>query len=197
MTVLRVRELPFPPVDMREALRYAGHRGGAPEASVLRLLEECASEALPRLTYRVAYREMSLPLVGNALAPSDRAAIEERLAGCRSAVLFAATVGVEMDRLITRYSRIKPTKALLLDALGSERIEALCDAFCAELASEKRAEGLAITPRFSPGYGKPELSAQRELIALLDAPRSIGLTLNESLLMSPTKSVTAIFGLEE
>ncbi|MBP3395839.1 MAG: Vitamin B12 dependent methionine synthase activation subunit [Clostridia bacterium] len=190
---LMVRSFSAPPVDRREVWRYAGHRGADVEERLSLLLEECIAETMPRLQYRVAYLELPLPLT--CFTPEARAGIEERVTGCHSVLLFAATVGVEMDRLIARYSRTQPSKSLLLDALGSERIEALCDAFCAELAAEKGREGLAALPRFSPGYGKLPLTAQRELIALLDAPRKIGLALNESLLMSPAKSVTAIVGI--
>ena len=52
-----------------------------------------------------------------------------------------------------------------------------------------------LPPRFSPGYGDLPLSLQRDIFRVLDCPRKIGLTLNESLLMSPSKSVTAIVGL--
>ena len=49
------------------------------------------------------------------------------LGGCRRVVLFAATVGVAPDRLIQRYSRVSPSKALVMQAVGAERVEALCD----------------------------------------------------------------------
>lgn len=192
MTALTVKHFPAPPVELSEVLRYAGHRGGEITAPLQLLLEESVREALPQLQYRVVWREMPLPLTH--FSTEARVAMEERLSGCCSVLLFAATVGVGMDRLIARYSRTRPAKAGLLDALGSERVEALCDAFCTEIATEKQGEGLVTTPRFSPGYGKLPLAAQRELITLLDAPRKIGLALNESLLMSPTKSVTAIVG---
>ena len=57
-----------------------------------------------------------------------------------------------------------------------------------------RDSGLAVRPRFSPGYGDLPLALQREVFAALDCPRRIGLTLSDSLLMSPTKSVTALIG---
>ena len=38
--------------------------------------------------------------------------------------------------------------------------------------------------------------AERDIFRLLDCPRRIGLSLNESLLMSPSKSVTALIGIE-
>ena len=82
----------------------------------------------------------------------------------------------------------------MMQAVGAERVEALCDAFCEQF---RRENGVGLRPRFSPGYGDLPLAAQRELFALLDCPRKIGLTLNESLLMSPTKSVTAFAGITD
>jgi cobalamin-dependent methionine synthase I len=35
---------------------------------------------------------------------------------------------------------------------------------------------------------------QKDIFAALDCPRRIGLTLGEGMLMSPTKSVTALIG---
>lgn len=103
-------------------------------------------------------------------------------------IILAATAGLQIDRLITAKSSISPSVAHMLEAVGNERIEALCDAFCAE--AETRFGKLK--SRFSPGYGDLPLEAQKDIFTLLDPPRRIGLTLNASLMMSPSKSVTAI-----
>lgn len=54
---------------------------------------------------------------------------------------------------------------------------------------------MALRPRFSPGYGDLAIDAQKDIFALLDCERQIGLTLGDSLLMSPGKSVTAFAGI--
>lgn len=117
------------------------------------------------------------------------------LSGSNEIVLFSATIGFEIDRYIAKYQRISPAKALLAQAYGAERIECLCDVFCKELKAEVAKEGFSCTARFSPGYGDFPLSAQKEVFQLLDCSRQIGVTLNDSLLMMPSKSVTAIFGI--
>ena len=86
--------------------------------------------------------------------------------------------------------------ALAVSALGSERVEALCDEFCNRLATEK-GEGVKVYQRFSPGYGDLPLEVQRDIFALLSPERAIGVTLGDGLLMSPTKSVSAIIGISE
>lgn len=182
-----------PPWRQGEILRYAGVRGEMPELTAL--LRDCLREAEGELDYRVAYLVVDA-CVARGLAHAPSLALQKNLAGCGSAVLFAATVGIGIDRLIARYAPLSPTKALLFQAIGAERIESLCDAFEGEMAAEMAQAGRKTRPRFSPGYGDFPLEAQKDIFALLDCPRRIGLTLNESLLMSPSKSVTAIIGVE-
>ena len=68
-------------------------------------------------------------------------------------------------------------------------------AICRELAENDSKSNFR--PRFSPGYGDFPLTAQRDIFAILDCPKRIGLSLNQSLLLSPTKSVTAVIGKEQ
>ncbi len=185
-----------PPVNRSEILRYAGARGELPE--VRTLLEDCLEEALAACAYRVCYREFPIERregildLGFAKTPSE--SLARNLADCSSVILFAATVGLGVDRLISRYAKISPVRSLLLQAIGSERVEALCDAFGREIEGQLAASGRFPRPRFSPGYGDLPLSLQTDVFAALDCQRKIGVTLSESLLMSPTKSVTAIIG---
>ena len=100
------------------------------------------------------------------------------------------------ESLLT-FGKISPAKALIFQAIGAERIEALCEAFARDIHDRCGKIGAATGPRFSPGYGDLPLDIQKNIFAALDCPRKIGLSLNESLLMSPTKSVTAIIGIKE
>lgn len=176
-----------PAVDKREILRYAGVRGEA-DGQTLAFLDECLAACADELSYRVCYR--ALPVSHSLFQTGE--GVKARLVGYEGVTVFAATVGLEFDRLIAKYARVSVAKALLLQAIGTERIESLCDEFCKDLARENA--DLFFGTRFSPGYGDFPLLAQREMFALLDCPRKIGLTLNENLLMTPTKSVTAAVG---
>jgi len=197
MGPLETRFFPLPPADRREILRYAGAKTA--DSVLLSLLEETLSEAesvlSPKLCFRVLPVSADEARVDLGFAAVSSEGLSRTLRGCSRAVVFAATLGLGLDRLITRYGRIAPAKALLLQAIGAERIEALCDCFCRELQDQAEVQTMYITRRFSPGYGDLPLSFQRELFRILDCSRTIGLTLNDSLLMSPSKSVTAIVGI--
>lgn len=196
MTV-RTKTYAAPPLDRAEILRYAGARGRSPELEAL--LEECIAESGGKLSYKVCWREFPVIRREGSLdlgfAETSSASLARNLAGCGSVVLFAATVGIGMDRLIARYSSLSPAKALLLQAFGAERIEALCDVFNEEVTREQAAAGRGTRPRFSPGYGDFPLEMQERIFAVLDCSRKIGLFLNGSFLMTPSKSVTALIGI--
>lgn len=185
-----------PPFDEKEVLRYAGCRERREE--VCSLLWECWAEIREKLTYSVCYKETELSLVGDICKIGNISLFSARLAktlqGAKTAVVFCASVGLEMDRVIGKYARLSPSKAVMLQAVGAERVESLCDCFSKDLEKEKSA---TLTPRFSPGYGDLSMEAQKSLFALLQPEKKIGVYLNDSLLMSPTKSVTAIIGLKD
>ena len=188
-----------PPIDRTEALRYAGVRGDAPEISAL--LDECISEAMAHLSYKLCYAYYPISRDGGRLGLGFAEVCSDRLAahldGCHGVILLAATIGISFDRLVAKEIKVSPTKALLLDGLGAERIEALCDLFCLEEAEVLAKSGETLTNRFSAGYGDLSLDLQKSIFAALDCKKNIGLTLNDSLLMSPQKSVTAIIGIKK
>ena len=187
----------LPPVNRREILRYAGAREESPALSAL--LEEALSEALPVLTGKVCWTEFPITVLDTQLdlgfTRICSSSLSRNLSGCDRVVVFGATLGLALDRLIARYGQTAPAKGLLLQAIGAERIEALCDTFCDKIREEAGSRGLRSAPRFSPGYGDFPLAVQQDIFRVLDCPRRIGLTLNSSFLMSPSKSVTAIIGL--
>ena len=194
MTVLTKNYAP-PEVSRREVLRYAK----AKESSDCEaLLDSVTEETSGIFTYKVSYAVLDLRTsedsVDFGVFRAESKSLTKNLDGCCRAIVFGATVGLSIDRLIAKYSRLSPARALILNALGAERIEALCDAFVRDMEKEY---GKGLHPRFSPGYADLPLSFQRKIFDLLDLPKKIGITLTDSMLMSPTKSVTAFIGIEK
>ena len=184
-------------INISEVMRYAGMRGE--DAAIESLLRDCIVQARDLFTYRVCFCTFPVMRRGELLDLSflttDSRDLCKNLAGCDSVVLFAATVGLGIDRMIEKYGSASPTRALLLQALGAERVESLCDAFCDDIGAGAASCGRSIRPRFSPGYGDFPLEAQAAIVRVLDTPRKLGLTLTDSLLLSPSKSVTALIGI--
>lgn len=193
-TVVLNKTYDEPTFCKKEILRYAGCKDA--DSVITALLESCVKEVRDKLTYKVCYRELSVVKDGDVcdfdVFRLRSAHLASNLKDCEHVIVFAATIGVEIDRLIAKYGRLSPSKALMLQAIGAERIEALCDTFCADIARELHT---GQSPRFSPGYGDLPLSVQKDIFAVLDCGKRIGLMLNDSLLMSPSKSVTAFVGI--
>ena len=187
------------PFDKKEALRYYGcGADGALSADMGALFDECAREAIAVCGYKVCYASFAVRTEGETVdlgfTRTNSRALRRNLEGCEKVVAFAATVGMGLDRLTARYSSLSPVRAYTFQAIDAERVEALCDAFNEDIAREYEAKGLYARPRFSCGYGDFPLTAQPDFFRALDCTRKIGVTLNDSLLMSPSKSVTAVIG---
>jgi hypothetical protein len=187
------------PVNLREIYRYAG--GSAEQADLCKAVEGCLSELADALSFSVCYRELEIKRQDGVLdlgfAKTDSKNLSDLLLECDRILLFAATIGPMPDRMLLKYGRVSPLKALVTDAVGSERVESLCELFVKERAQEYQKEGCFLTPRFSPGYGDLPLSLQSDFCAFLDTPRRLGVHVTESCLLNPQKTVTAVIGLSD
>lgn len=180
------------PLRKNEIARYAHCRYDAMKEQI----DICAAEAEAAAANRICYEIYPLFFsekdeidLGFTTVFSEN--LKKCIWGCSEILVLAATVGAGIDRLIQKYNRISPAKAILLQAAGSEAVESLCDTFCSDIKKTYP----DLRPRFSPGYGDLPLSIQPDLIRALDCTNRIGITLNDSLMMSPSKSVTAIIGI--
>lgn len=192
-----VKEFAPPSINCSEILRYMGCR--VSDSQVSALIEKSLVECEGALSYKVCYTELDINICGSCcdfgFAAVESESLSRCLAGCSRAVLFGATIGLGLDRLILKYGKSEPSVSVCLQAIGAERIEALCDDFCLYVKDKYSKEQKSLRPRFSAGYGDLSLSFQHQLFSVLDCSRQIGLTLNDSLIMSPSKSVTGIIGI--
>ncbi len=109
------------------------------------------------------------------------------LDGCSSAYVVAVTLGHDVDRMLRKYSVVSTAEHFVADAVASTLCESLCD-YVQNLLPQKT------TRRFSPGYGDLCLNLQAPLLNFLD---DCDISLTESGLMIPLKSVTFIAGVKE
>ena len=196
------------PVNEKAVLRYAGCFGAKEDSDVAELARKSIEEVNKpgMFSYKLCYRVLDIvdsrdDFTDFEVISAKSLNLARLLNGCDKAVFMAATIGHDIDRYINRYGRIDPAKALFYQAIGAERVETMLDAFCSELPDKLSTllgrENILITSRYSPGYGDLPLQMQPEFLTLLDTSRKIGITINDSLLMSPSKSVTAIVGVRK
>ena len=192
-------------INRREIYRYLGYRGQTPDETVCQMIEEVLRELTRVIQPKYLYQGYQCSIQEDAIRLSDEQHndvaiftsmnLAENLNGCHKVILMAATLGIEADKLLQRYEIANMAKASAAQASGAATIEAYCNLIQEEIRQQVMAEGDYIKPRFSPGYGDLRLGAQKTIFQCLECTKRLGLTLTDSLLMYPTKSVTAFIGL--
>ncbi len=181
--------------DKKEACRYMGYKSSEKNEVIEELYIECLAEFKKAASYKAVHREVPIRLcdgtVDFGFCRIENENLYKNLSGCSSAVIFAATLGAGADRLIMRYSKVSPAEGMICDCIASSAIEVWCDEVNSVAVGDREAK-----PRFSPGYGGVSLLYQKDILAFLDAERKLGITLNDSMMMTPKKSVTAFIGIK-
>ena len=182
-------------INRNEVLLYLGWRGGvldpAQEAEIARCETLLLETARPRVVWRRFPLDADGTPVGTELRPEGQD-VKDLLRGCEAVIFFAATLGAEAESLLRRAQLRNMADAVILDACGSAAVENVCDNLCADLAAAEAPRFL--TDRFSPGYGDLPFAQQPDFCRLLDVQRRIGVSVTDSGLMLPQKSVTALMG---
>ena len=186
-------------VDLKEIARYMRMGRTVPDGALAARVTELRDEALTII--RPTHIGRRCPIQdGNIVSGSVRLAVAgtlaRHLAGCRAAYLACGTLGAGFDAFQRRVSATSGADALIVQAIGAALVEKLMDEVEAEIHRELQPNETLVS-RYSPGYGDFPLTAQRELLLLLDAPRKVGVSLTDTLLMVPSKSVSAIIGVKE
>lgn len=183
----------------KEAIRYLGYGRNAVDEQTLALIAD-AFDILQSVAGRKSiYRIFCLEhMDGNKIRfgnlEVESKSLAKNLKGCDRIVIFGATLGIGVDQIIRRTSLTDMAKAVVLQACAAAFLEKYCDECQEQIARELREEGRYLRPRFSPGYGDFSIEYQDSITRMLDCAKTIGLTITDSSMMTPTKSVTAVIG---
>ncbi len=181
-----------------EAARFLGIRG-EPDAAVLSALRGTMERVRAVSVPRDVVKRFPLSVNGASVALEGAFELESRdlarnLAGCDGVYLFVTTLGPGPDRLMRAAQVSSVAESAMIQAAAAEIIERHCDDLVARLAADEARRGRSIKPRYSPGFGDLGLSVQAKIFAALDVTRAIGVSLTDSFMMTPLKSVSAFVG---
>ena len=188
------------PISKSEAARYMGVKG-QPDPAVAELLDKAEKLVREKISPKYVYIETDVSftdagvVLGAMSEPLTGEDIKRHLSGCNKAVLMAATLTQEADKLIRQTAVTNMAQSLAVDCICSAAVEQICDR--AEEEIFQRCSAPYRTWRFSPGYGDLPLSLQKSFLIALNAQRRIGLTVTENSLLIPSKSVTAVIGISD
>jgi hypothetical protein len=188
-------------VDRDEVLRFQGYKKGIdiPDAAVLALFDEALALGESLIEPRVVYRAAPVTGQGPDLieAGGERLTIPEigRLWGTLEAVgAGICTVGFALeDRVRALWDSRELPLAVMLDSVGSAAAESLAEYANDLLCQAAISAGTKVTNRISPGYAGWDAAEQAGLFHLCPG-NPIGVTLNDSCVMSPGKSISFLVG---
>lgn len=192
--------------DRKEIIRYLGYRGVTPDREMLKEIDLSVGELNAVVTPRFVYEKFDLTLeetekgkerlcfAGIEVCSRD---LSVNLQGCTGVYLMAVTLGPGPDLLVRRASIGRMSRAVVLQAAAAAMTETWCDIVNERIRKEAERDGLYTRPRYSPGYGDLPLSLQKEFSRILNMPKEIGVSLTDTLLMTPSKSVTALIGVSD
>lgn len=182
-----------------EAIRYFRAQPGDVQAkgAIDSAYSKLKNELQPRYTVkRFGCRaDKDIVLLDNGTVFHSKA-LARYVGEAKELFLFGATLGSRVDIALRRMALTSVAEAGAGQAVAATLIETYCDDCCAKL-QKQLPEGKQLKWRFSPGYGDWSLKEQRILFPVLDCAHTIGLTLTESCMMAPIKSVTAVIAITE
>ena len=190
--------LPLP-----EVYRQMGYGDAAPDADVAAETQavgrQIAAVARPRYCFFIAKGtldlEQSTLTVGAACLSVGRI-ISRQLRGSEAFAFFVATAGAEFEDYQMRLKDDDDmVRTFIADAFGSVMAERTADLMEQALQDEISPRGWLHTNRFSPGYCGWHVSGQQQLFRLFGIERPCGVSLTESSLMLPIKSVSGVIGI--
>lgn len=181
-------------IDPEEVAVYLSYFSVKYDESINLLMCSCNDEFLKAVNFNACFAKVPVKIDSNCIdlgfMKTESKSLCKNLTGCDYAYILAATTGINAHRLIERNSVISPLKGIVTDCIGSAAIEAFCDKINLSFENPE-----FLRPRFSPGYGDLPLEFQKDITEFLQTAKNIGMSLTESLMMVPVKSVTAIIGI--
>ena len=183
-------------IHKSEVIRYLGYGNNTPDENTLNLIDDMISLAQKSLSPKAIHGIFDFD--GNKICGSDLILSGEdilsHLHKAKKCIIFAATLGANAEMQINLFQKTDMEKAVVFDAVCDAFIENFADGYCEELRKQFEKNGLYINTRFSPGYGDFSIEKQKDIITALRSDKLIGLTVTDSFILLPRKSITALIG---
>lgn len=189
------------PVELLAAAESAvlgleAHRDSPAAPLVRALIDGGQGLFVKRARPRGVYQSITLPdfreVYYGAGGNDDDTPLEHIIDEAESLALFAVTLGDDVSQDIADFfAAANPADGYILDQIASFAADELAQVAARRFADNQGAGPSSAVLPYSPGYCGWNVSGQRALFAHLE-PDELGITLNDSCLMHPTKSVSGV-----
>ncbi|MGX8851007.1 vitamin B12 dependent-methionine synthase activation domain-containing protein [Amedibacillus sp. YH-ame10] len=192
-------ELTLENLTNEEILHFIGNAKSKPDEQMMKEIEDMKQKVIALSMPRFMYREFAWEnqqLIGAEVVLSGDD-IKRLLKKSHHCLLLAVTLGISIEKEMRRLQLVDMGKALIFDCCANAAIEHVCDQLQQQLEIEYKKKGNYLTDRYSCGYGDLPITIQKDLLNVLETSKKIGLYVNESSVLHPMKSVTAIIGIAD
>jgi len=200
ITLLKNIPIKIPADLVLSRLKFAKYKTKASK-KIFDFISEAMEEGYALIEPKASYEIFDVKIFRDKVRISGRRSVIKsrslaaHLKGASRIALFVCTIGGQLTRKIKDYAaKGEIARATVLDAVGSEAVEALAEKVDDLIGMRAGSEGYSAVMRFSPGYGDWMISDQVKILKLLRANK-IGVKAMKSCIMVPEKSVTACVGL--
>ena len=176
-------------IDLPELWQRLGVPKGFDVSAFESIISVCLKKIQPACCYVNVPLSVENDFISLGFVTIKSTDLAKNLSDCKEAFVFASTLGHTIDRHLLSLSQLSPADFFVADAVCSAIAEKVCDVAQAKLLSGRKNK-----PRFSPGYGDFDISLQKDVLSALAAQKLLGITLTDSFLMLPRKSITAVVG---
>ena len=208
-TILNVEKSILIP-NNKETARYLGYsKLSAPDSQIASLIEQAATQMHKIINPKAVFQDFELEITFSTENQNQENPIiklkdtnfqlqskdlYKNLKNCHKVYLLACTLGPQVDSLIRKTQFTDQVMASVFQSTGAMYIEEVVDFVNNQINQIEKGQNKSTRPRFSPGFGDVSLEVQKDFFSLLPCSK-IGLTLMDTLIMAPEKSVTAFVGI--
>lgn len=183
-------------LTIESVCRYFGGNKYSPDKSTIRRVHQCIDEASKLVTPQAIYHLFNVLQTipgrkiilegGSQLSVPDCFAVSD----AQLVSVVIGTLGADLEEHC-RYlaSKNEIYQSTLFDAIGTAMLDLLSEHVCTVISDRCIQYDLVRGPRFAPGIDGYPLEQQRVLFELADNV-SVGVFLNSSAIMEPTKSIS-------
>lgn len=190
-------------INKANVLKYMGYKNPEDVSSAVEADVDAQIEAVQGLLEpALIYEEYPIKVDEDwqKVYISDGKAWESRfvstyMKGCDTMIVLVSTIGPKLPEEINKaFAQWDYLRAMALDSIADNAIDNMNKQFWVKLVNRVKKEGKGITGMLSPGHSDWNIEQQKLLFELVDAS-AIGVSLTDSCLMMPIKSISGIYGI--
>ena len=190
-------------LDLAEIEYSLGYDSGAIPDTFINFINELTPQVLNLCEIRIGYKVIKLAInnikkkglkINDVYLNTDKI-VARNLNKSEMILVFVSTLGYGIEKWIDQITAAGDRmKSYFVNTIASNVVENATELFHDYVVHKMKLDGYFVTNRYSPGYCNWNVAEQKILFSLLP-PNFCGVSLNNSAMMQPVKSISGIIGI--